>query len=89
MTPEFVRVRARDVKPYLYAVWCSIEGGEPFSNPICHIEQSEDGSKLYFLLDTHNCVRYDADAELELVVNEPCPAERAFAESWAGPRVAR
>lgn len=73
--PTFVSVRARDVKPYHYAIWCSIEGGQPFANAICHVRWSEDGHFLWFGLDSHNSYKADPDEVLELI-------DLAGVESW-------
>jgi len=82
MAVQRVMVRAQDVVPYHYALWCSFRGGEPFANPICQVEWSEDGSYLYFLLDSHNTYRVEADAEVELVLREPSPGEASYAAAW-------
>ena len=72
-TPASVRVKARDVKPYLYGLWCSIAGGPPFSNTICSVQWSRDGEHLFFGLDSHNFYKAHPDEEIELI---PEPAEQ-------------
>lgn len=59
--PETVKVRARDVKPYHYAIWCSIGDGKPFANDIVSMRWSEDGKSIWFMLESHNfdCVKPD------------------------------
>jgi len=39
--PEFVKVLARDVVPYLYGVWSSVADGDPFAVQPYH---TEDGA---------------------------------------------
>jgi hypothetical protein len=67
--PEMRKVLARDVVPYEWALWCSIEDGEPFANAIESVKWSDDGQHLWYLLGTHNFYKADPDKELELV---PC-----------------
>lgn len=65
--PEVVRVRAGDVEPYEWALWCRVEGGEPFANQIVGRRVSEDGAHLWFMLDSHNFLRTTPDEVLELI----------------------
>jgi len=81
-----VSVRAQDVVPYFYALWCSVGGSDPFANPICGGTWSADGTKIYLFLDTHNVYCVDAEATLDLVPREPSPGERAYAETWKLPQ---
>lgn len=68
-SPELKRVRARDVVPYHWAVWCTVGDGKPFGNTVEHVSWSEDGEHLWFLLGTHNTYKAKPDEEVELV---PC-----------------
>ena len=66
-SPPTVQVRARDVKPYHYGIWCSIGDGKPFVNTICGVRWSEDGNSIWFMLESHNFDRADPDEVLDLV----------------------
>lgn len=63
-----MRVLARDVVPFEWALWCTGEGGgrEPFANTIVAVRWEPSG-RLSFMLDTHNFLSADPDDELELV----------------------
>jgi hypothetical protein len=65
--PTLVTVKAIDIQPYRYALWCSIGDGEPFANEICHVAWSKDYKRVLLGLDTHNGYAVDADAEIDLV----------------------
>lgn len=69
--PKTVKVKARDVVPYLYGDWSSVADGEPFANQIVRIRWSEDGEHLWFGLDSHNFMKARPDEVLELVPMEP------------------
>tara|TARA_B100001094_G_scaffold184519_1_gene178744 strand:- start:15 stop:527 length:513 start_codon:yes stop_codon:yes gene_type:complete len=69
--PKTVKVKARDVVPYLYGVWSFVADGEPFANQIMRIRWSEDGEHLWFGLDSHNFMKARPDEVLELVPMEP------------------
>lgn len=66
MKPETVLVRAIDAVPYRYALWCSIEDGDPFTNLIVLRGATDDG-RIRFMLDTHNFFWADPSEQLELV----------------------
>lgn len=68
--PEMCRVKARDVVPYHWALWCSIEDGKPFANEIVHVSWSDDGERIWFGLETHNAFSAGPDEEVELVPHE-------------------
>lgn len=69
--PSFTTVRARDIKPHLWALWCSVEGyAKPFANDIEAIRWSEDKEHLWLLLGTHNAYKVRPDDELHLVKRE-------------------
>lgn len=80
--PEVVTLKARDVKPYHYGVWCTVGDPEtgreskPFSNTICVIKWSEDGEHLWFGLDTHNTIKVAPDEEIEVVPERGPHAQR-------------
>ena len=66
--PTLQKVKAIDVKPYRWAVWCTIEGNpKPFANDIVSRRWSEDGAHIWFMLDTHNFLNAQFDEVLELV----------------------
>lgn len=69
--PQTVKVDARDIKPYFYSLWCSIEDGAPFPNPIVGMQWSEDGEHLWLMLESHNFYRCKPDEVLDLVAEEP------------------
>lgn len=66
-SPPTVMVRARDIKPYHYALWCRIQDGKPFCNDICGVRWSEDGKKLWFMLESHNFFDSEPDEMVEVV----------------------
>ena len=70
-TPEMQKIRARDVVPYHWGVWCSIADGQPFTNAIELVRWSDDGQHLWFLLGTHNFYKAAPDEEIDLVPLEP------------------
>ena len=86
--PATVQIKARDVKPYHYRLWCSIMDGEPFANEIVGVCRTDDGEHLTFMLDSHNFMcNLDPDEELELVPRSPEPGSylaKKF-EDWALP----
>ncbi len=65
--PELVKVKAIDVKPDRWAEWCSVGGGAPYANVICHRRWSEDGKSIWFMLESHNFLNALPDEVLELV----------------------
>lgn len=76
--PEQVQIRARDVKPYHWAVWCTVgDSTRPFANTIVSRKWSEDGEKIWFMLDTHNFDSAGPDEMLWLVREDPT--------GWGGP----
>ncbi len=66
--PPTIKVRAIDIRPGRYALWCQFEEGEPFANEICLRRWSEDRTKIVFMLDSHNFVFKKPDEELEVIV---------------------
>lgn len=78
--PEQVEVRALDAKPHHWAVWCTVgEGKKPFANTIVARKWSEDGEKIWFMLDTHNFMSAHPDEMLSLV--------REDSSDWGGPEL--
>lgn len=68
LPPEQTKVRAIDVKPHHWGVWCTVgDRPEPFVNEIVTRKWSEDGSKILFMLDTHNFMSADPEEVLDLV----------------------
>lgn len=65
--PVTEKVRARDVKPYHYGIWCTVGGGQPFNNVICGVRWSDDGARLWFNLESYNSYDVDPDEEIELI----------------------
>jgi hypothetical protein len=72
--PEVRPVLARDVVPYHWALWCSIEDGKPFANTICAVRWTEDRRHLWFMLDSHNFLKAAPDEVLELIPQESATA---------------
>lgn len=66
--PVIVKKRAIDVTPYEHGIWCSIMDGKPFVNEICIRRWSEDGSKITFMLESHNFLFADPGEEIDVVV---------------------
>jgi hypothetical protein len=65
--PILVKARAIDVRPYAFALWCTVGGSAPFANPIESRRWSEDGQTIWFLLGTHNFHTAQPDEILDLV----------------------
>lgn len=66
--PAMVKVRAIDVLPYRFGIWCTVGGWpQPFANEIVGSRWSEDGKKIWFMLETHNFQEADPDELMELV----------------------
>lgn len=52
-TPATKQVRAIDVRPYQWAIWCTVgRDTRPFANAIESRRWSEDGQTIWFLLGT-------------------------------------
>lgn len=70
LKPRFEKVRAIDAKPYRWALWCTVGTcSEPFANTLVTRKWSEDGQRIWFMLDSHNFMDADPDDVLELVPN--------------------
>lgn len=84
--PVTVQIRARDVRPYHYALWCSVGGSPPFANDIVHVGWHSDG-RVVWMLDSFNFDFHDPDEVIELVVVEPSPTMAAMYGAWElGPK---
>jgi hypothetical protein len=67
-TPAMQNVRAIDVRPYEWGIWCTVEGSpKPFTNVIEMRKWSEDGQSIWFMLGTHNFHNAKPDDILTLV----------------------
>ena len=84
--PKMVKLKALDVKPHHFALWCRIEDGEPFENEIVSRRWSDDGQKITFMLGTHNFFFASPDEEVELV---PIPRSPNVSEQTLAMREAR
>ena len=68
MEPKRVKIKAIDIIPYHYGLYCSIENGEPFVNDFVHRMWSESKrDTIIFMLDTHNFVQYRSHELVEVV----------------------
>jgi hypothetical protein len=65
---ETQKIKARDVKPYHWALRCTFGGDPtPVDNEIVSVRWSEDGKLLSFMLDSHNFYGAAPDEMLDLV----------------------
>ena len=69
--PDAVPVRVRDIRPYHWGQWCTVNGGEPFVNRLLSARWSEDGEHLWFMLDSRNFLKAGADEVVDLVPMDP------------------
>lgn len=74
--PTIIQVRAIDVKPNHYGIWCSIAGRKPFINPIVLRRWSEDGQQISFMLDSHNFQFCKWDEMMDVVPYEMYPKNK-------------
>lgn len=82
-----VKVKATEVKPFHYGIWCSIEDGKPFVNTIVITRWADDGKYIRYMLDTHNFDRAEPDEILELVPIDPDDWYKKEYANWTiGPR---
>lgn len=67
-TPAHQFVKAIDVRPYRWGVWCTIgDRPTPFVNVIESCRWSEDGRKIWWMLGTHNTQLAAPEEMVELV----------------------
>lgn len=78
--PTMVKKRAIDVTPYEHGIWCSIGDGEPFVNDIVMRRWSDDGTRITFMLDSHNFLFAEPDEEIAVVVREEPYGSAKFME---------
>ena len=69
--PPTVTIKARDVKPYHFGMWCTVGGGRPLVNEIVVVCWTDDGKRIKFMLGSHNFWFGDPDEVLDLVPIEP------------------
>ena len=75
--PEQKLVRAIDVKPHRWAIWCTVEGDpKPFANEIELRSWSEDGKRIVFMLGTHNFLSAEPE---DLILLVPLDEEKKAA----------
>jgi len=75
--PKQIAMKAIDIVPYRYGIWCCIKDGEPFVNTIVGQDWSEDGESIWFMLDTHNFLNARPDEMVDVVAG-PEPFHGAF-----------
>lgn len=51
---DIIKIKAIDIIPYKHALRCIINDAGPFDNTIIIKRWSSDGSKINFMLDSHN-----------------------------------
>ncbi len=69
--PIIVQKRGIDVTPYVHGIYCQIEDGEPFVNPIALRRWTDDGSQISVMLDSHNFARFGPDDMVDVVELAP------------------
>jgi len=65
--PTQIKKLAIDVTPYEHGIWCVVGTGDPFVNTIVSRKWSDDGSKIWFMLDSHNFMSAKPDELVEVV----------------------
>ena len=71
-TPETKKVRAIDVKPHFWGIWCTVgDCKDPFVNEIVSRKWSDDHKTIWFMLESHNFSEAAPDEEMELVPLDP------------------
>lgn len=68
--PTQITMKAIDVVPHKYGLWCSVGNGEPYVNPFCHRKWSEDGESIWFMLESHNFYNAKPDEDMKVVERE-------------------
>lgn len=71
--PVIVKKRAVDVTPHLHGIYCTVGDSKPFVNEIVLRRWSEDGKKIWFMLNTHNfdCARPEEEMDVVEIVPDP------------------
>ena len=64
---EAQKVKAIEVVPYEWAIWCSVAGSQPFANEIVAQKWSDDGQHIWFMLESHNFLKAAPDDVLDLL----------------------
>lgn len=67
MEYKTVTLKAIDVRPYKYSIWCTIADSESFVNEIVYRKWSEDGEYIWWMLDTHNFAKHKPDEMVEVI----------------------
>ncbi len=82
--PATEKVRAIEVQPYRWGLWCRIEGlKDPIVNQIVVKGWSDDGKTMHFMLDSHNFMTgIDPDEMLDLVPVDDPYAPKTDRETW-------
>lgn len=81
--PEQILVRGIDVLPHHYGIWCTVgDGTKAFANEIVNRRWSEDGSKIWVMLDTHNFDSFDPDEMVRVVPLDPKDYGEAIRAKW-------
>lgn len=74
--PTIVQKRAIDVTPHEHGIWCSIGDGQPFVNTIVLRRWYDDGTKISFMLDSHNFASAEPEELMSVVeIEYPYSAE--------------
>ncbi len=68
MPSDEVIMRVLDVKPYHYAIYCTLEGHDgAIKNDIVHRSWTEDGKRILWGLETGNAIQHETyDMALDL-----------------------
>lgn len=82
--PERIQVRGIDVLPHHYAIWCTVgDDTKSFANEIVSRRWSEDGAKIWIMLDTHNFDSFSPDEMVWVVPLDPSPYTASLRDKWA------
>lgn len=81
---DFVMMKARDVVPFGFGVWCTVGGRkEPFVNTIVSNKWSEDGKSLWWMLESHNFHNPGPDEMVQVVRLKPSQYFAAQYANWS------
>ena len=89
MTAQTITVRMRDLVPYKHGVLARFEGREePSLIAVVSLKWCEDGRRMSAMLDSHNFIIEEADAELDYVVELDglSDFERERIAAWVPPQ---